>query len=163
MHSQCTVADFILDIISQFGERPFIAFRFEHGIITKTRIAPFFSDYLALYHSFKKIFLSVQYQRNGSTELCFAIFFAFQFVKQFEHIGLGVVSFAACIAGGIDSGGPVQGFYFQSGIIGKAIQAVVFKDKRRFQQGISLQRLGCFGNIRMATDIVEAQQFYLVS
>lgn len=83
LYSQCTVADLVLDIISQFGKSPVITFRHEYRVVAKSGITTFFFDYFAFYHSFKEILLSVQYQRNSGAELCFTVFLSVQFVKKF--------------------------------------------------------------------------------
>ena len=75
---------------------------------------------------------------------------------------LSIVAFAFGITGGVHSGRSVQSFHFQSGVIGKAVQLIVPVDKRRFQQGISFQRFGCFGNVRVAVNVIQTEQFYLI-
>ena len=47
-----------------------------------------------------------------------------EYIEALDVYKRQVVSFTSCIAGGIDSGSSVQGFHFQSRIIGKTIQMI---------------------------------------
>ena len=50
-------------------------------------------------------------------------------------------------------------FYFQTSVISKAIQCVVFLHIAHFLQGITLQRLSGLRDVFMASDIVQTDHF----
>ena len=156
------MTDLVLCFVSQFGKSLFVPFGLEYRVITEAGISALLFDDFPFDHTFKEIFLSVENQRNGSAELRFPILFSFQFVEQLAHIRLSIVAFAFGITGGVHAGRSVQSFHFQSGVIGKAVQLIVPVDKRRFQQGISFQRFGCFGDVRVAVNVIQTEQFYLI-
>ena len=73
------------------------------------------------------------------------------------------MTFASRITGGIHSRSTVQGFHFQTRIIGKAVQTVVLIDIFRLLAGIPFQRVRRFGDVRMAIDVVQAEHLYPIA
>jgi hypothetical protein len=58
-HSTSTVANGILDIITQLGKGQVISFRYEDWVKTKTGSPSLFSDDFTFHDSFEKVFFTV--------------------------------------------------------------------------------------------------------
>ena len=68
-----------------------------------------------------------------------------------------------CIAGGMHARGTVEGSHFQAGIIGEAVEVVVFLDIACFLQGVALKGFCRLRNILMAADIGETHYLEAVA
>ena len=58
-HSTSTVANGILDIITQFGKGQFITFWYEDWIVTKTSSTSLLFDDFTFHNSFEKMFFTI--------------------------------------------------------------------------------------------------------
>ena len=63
------------------------------------------------------------------------------------------------IAGSVYAGGAAESGDFQSCVIGKTVEAVVLLHVTGFLKGVALQRLCRLGDILMATDVGESQDY----
>ena len=97
---------------------------------------------------------------NNSTKTCFTIFFSLQFVEEFSHIGLRVVSLSASIASTIDTWFAVKCVHFETSIIGKYIYMIMVVDVLCFLQRILFQCFPSLRNISMTTNITQRQHLY---
>jgi hypothetical protein len=161
-HGTEPVADGILDVIAQFGKGKVVTFGNKDWVVTESGTSSLFSDDFTFYNAFEQVFLSVENEADSGTELCFPVFHPFQFFQKFLHIGFRIVSVAS-ISGREYSGCTIQGFHFESGIIGKAIHAVVLINVHGFLAGIAFQGIGCFRNVGKAFDVLQTQQFHFIA
>ena len=121
------VADFVFLFIAHFGKSLGVAFGYKDGVVSESGCTFACLDDFSLHNPFEQVLLAVDDNGKNRVELCFTVFYAFQLMQQFLHIGFRVVC-VACIAGRINSRSAVQRFYFESGIVGKTVQMVVFVD-----------------------------------
>ena len=154
------MAYFIFQFIAHLCKSLRVTFGYKYRIVSETRITSSGFDDFSFYKTLEQVFFSVNNQGKYCTKLCFPVFYSFHVVQEFQHICFCIVSVSG-IAGRINSRFSIQCFHFQSGVIGKAVQLIVPVDKRRFQQGISFQCFCCFGDVRVAVNVIQTEQFYL--
>ena len=80
-------------------------------------------------------------------------------MQKLMHICLGVVS-VACVSCREYSWSTVQCFNLQACIVGKAIYIILVVYVARFYECISLERIGCLGNIVVAAYVTEREYLY---
>lgn len=156
------VADLVLFGIAHFRKGLGIAFGHEDGVVAEAGRSFPCLDNLTFDDAFEQMFLSVDDQGEDGAELCLAVLYAFQVMKQLLHVGFGVVGIA-CIAGRVDAWRSVQRFHFEAGIVGKAVQVVIVINVSCLYQGVSCQGISCLGNVCLAVDVLHAEKFYLVT
>ena len=76
------------------------------------------------------------------------------FLRWIDHIG---------ISGRVDTGGTVQGFHFQTRIVGKTVYVVVIVDVACLLHGILLQRLSSLGDVYIAAYVLQRQHLNVLT
>ena len=61
------------------------------------------------------------------------------------------------------AGQPAEGAHFKPGVVGKAVESVVFVHIAGLYEGVALERVGRFGYVGMATYVGKAEHFYLAA
>ena len=154
------MTDVILDVVAQLGEGLRISLRLEDGVIAKSTVAPFLFRNCTTDDALEEMLLPLPDERDCGAELRLAVCHALQFVQQLAHIGFRIVAFAAGITSGIDTRCTSEGLHFESRIVGKTVQSVVAVNVCGLLGIITLQRIGGFGDVGIATDILQTQNLY---
>ncbi len=125
--------------------------RHKDRVVSKSACSAFILCYLTVYYAFEQIFLSIQNKCYNGTETGFAVFHPFHFPEKFFHIGFRIMS-GTGIAGRIYTGSIVQRFYFEAGIVGKAVVTEFIFNVTSFLERITFQGIGCFRYVIMTID-----------
>ena len=67
------------------------------------------------------------------------------------------------IAGGVNSGATTECGHLQAGVVGKAVEAVVAINVARLYERIAFEGVSGFGNIGVAMDVSQTEQFDMVA
>lgn len=158
----CAVAYFVLDIQSKFCEGEVVlSVGHEHGIVAESLGAAFLGGDGTIDDAFKESLLSPFDEGYGRAETGGAVGLVGEFAEEFQGVGLGVVSVGEDLAGRVYTGAHVESRHLQTCVVGKDVKAVAVEDKVGLLQGVAFQRGGRFGNVLMATDVGEGEDFYI--
>lgn len=162
--------DFVLYVVAEFGECLVVAGRLEYRVVAESRLSLLFFRYLAFHYAFHlslgsyaaRVFVFQDIGYHGA-ETRLAVFLSIEVGEQLLHVCLAVVSVASRISCRIYSGFSAESFNFESCVVGKHTDMIMFKHVFCLYHGIFFQSLSCLRNIHVAFNVVERQYLEFVS
>ena len=124
----------ILAFWSHFCKSQTCFFYLKDGVVAKTVLATKFGYHLALHYAFEQVllkpaFCSLANQGYDCTETAVAVLLAFHLGKEAADIGGGIMTIAKtihCAKSGCEhTGSTVECIDMQTGIVGKAVHAIL--------------------------------------
>lgn len=172
LHGSGSVADAVLDFLTQLSKTLVIAFRNEDWVVAEAFGTMFLGGDMAVYDTLELVdfldagaaartYILLLDVADNSAEAGLAVFLTVQFSQQLSHVSLTVVVGSLGIAGTVNARGTIKCLYLQTGIIGKATYVVMVINILRLLQGILFQCVTCFRNIHIASYLL--QRYYLVA
>lgn len=154
-----SVADGIFFVGIHLGKGAAVGFvGAENRVVAKAALAVLFGENVSFHTPIKKVqfaFINKGYSRAEAS--CAPLRrHPLQLGKHLAHIGFAIVSLAG-IARAIHTRFAAQRINFKTRVIAKAIVAVMLLNEARLLLGITLDGGARFGNIVVATDIVQTQ------
>ena len=142
-----------------FGKTLVPALGHKYGVVTKSTLTARSSENTTLHLALKHHRSITLQQGDNSAETGFAVVNTLKIFQQQGSVGGGIMTLAGSIAGRVHTGRTAQGINLKAGIVGKTVISVMFLHPLSFQQGITLEGIGGFGNIIMTVYIGQRQYF----
>ena len=118
---------------------------------------------MSVHTPFEEVLFAPDDQCNDGAEVRLAVRLAVQLTQQFVDVRLIVVAIGVGIACSVHPRLSAERIDFQTGVVGKDVEAVALVHKARFEQRIALERVGRFGNVFVAVDVGQRNDFEFVA
>ena len=173
------MAHTVLNVVAELGEGLGVTFGHKDGVVAEAVGASLLGDDVAMDDALEVVLLSLVDEGDVGAETGWPTLLLQVAGEWFGGKGgkllkkvVHVVFVASC--GGCESvdGGiagreyawlPIEGFDLQARVVGKAIKPIVLLHVMGFLQGVLAEGGTCFGDVHVASDVVEALDFELMA